>query len=69
MPGTAKIIADFLKKPLTDDEIVKICEHCSLENMRNNGMVNLSYYRTVRKVNDSGFGAFMNKGKGFCGQS
>ena len=63
MPCTAKKIANFLKKSLTDDEIAKICEHCSLENMRNNDMVNLSYYRTVRKVNDSGFGAFMNKGK------
>ena len=61
MPETVRQIAKFLGKTLAYEEIQKICQHCSLENMRNNDMLNMSYYRKFKRVFDE-IGGFINKG-------
>lgn len=62
LPGTCKKIADFLGHTLTKEAIDRICDHCRADSMRNNDMVNLSYWRNVKdmKINDEG--GFINKG-------
>ena len=59
--GTIQKIADFLGKSLTDEDIDKILEHTSIENMRKNGAVNMSYIEKHRDT-DSSEGGFINKG-------
>ena len=61
MAEAIKKIANFLGKTVTTDNIEKIIEHCSLENMRANDKLNMSYYRDFKKVFDD-MGAFINKG-------
>lgn len=63
LPNGVRKIAAFLGKSLSDDDISRICEHCSVDNMRTNNMVNLSYWRDVKYVNDNAPGGFINKGK------
>ena len=60
--GTIKKIADFLGKLLTDDDIDNILEHTSLENMRKNEAVNMSYIEKHRET-DNSEGVFISKGK------
>ena len=60
LPGTCRTIARFLGRTLTDDQVARICDHCSVDNMRNNDMVNLSYWKTIKKTNS--VGGFINKG-------
>lgn len=62
-PKAVRKIASFLGRTLTDDDIAKICEHCSVDNMRNNDMVNMSYLRDVKHVNDDAPCRFINQGK------
>lgn len=56
-------IADFLGRTLTDDDVAKICEHCSVDNMRQNDKVNMSYWREIKHINDKAPGRFINQGK------
>ena len=62
LPGAIRKIADFLGKKLTSNDVSKIATHCSLENMRNNNMLNISYQRSLRALDDS-LGGFINKGE------
>lgn len=55
-------VADFLGRTLTDDDVAKICDYCSVENMKNNPMCNMSYWREYTKVFDDD-GGFINQGK------
>lgn len=59
--GTIQKIADFLGKSLADDDIDKILEHTTLENMRKNPAVNMSYIEKHRET-DKTEGVFINKG-------
>lgn len=59
--GTITKIADFLGRNLTDDEIDKVMEHTSIENMKKNNAVNLSTHEKIRKT-DKSEGAFINTG-------
>ena len=61
MAETIRKIANFLGKTVTTDEVEKIIDHCSLENMRANEKLNMSYYRDFKKVFDD-IGGFINKG-------
>ncbi|WAQ94068.1 ST1A1-like protein [Mya arenaria] len=56
-------IAEFLGRELSDDEVDRICNHCHVDSMRSNDMVNLSYWRNIIKPIDNAGGGFMNKGK------
>jgi hypothetical protein len=47
---------------LTDKDVANICDYCSVENMKNNAMCNLSYWRDFRKVYDNPDGGFINQG-------
>ena len=60
--GTITKIADFLGRNLTDEEIDKVMEHTSIENMKKNNAVNLSTHEKIRKT-DKSEGAFINTGK------
>ncbi|XP_045164645.2 sulfotransferase 4A1-like [Mercenaria mercenaria] len=61
-PKTARQIAEFLGRTLTEDDVAKICDYCSVDNMKNNPMCNMSYWRDIKKVYD-GDGGFINQGK------
>lgn len=52
-------IANFLGRSLTEDDIDKVMEHTSLENMKKNAAVNLSYNEKFHNTSD---GAFINQG-------
>ena len=60
--GTIKKIADFLGKDLSDDQLEKIVEYTSLENMKKNNSVNFLYFENLYPT-DKSDGAFINKGK------
>ncbi|XP_060569479.1 sulfotransferase 1E1-like [Ruditapes philippinarum] len=62
-PKAVRQIADFLGRKLTDEDVANICDHCSVENMKNNPMCNLSYWRKYKKVYDNSDGSFINQGK------
>lgn len=62
LSGTCKKIAAFLERPLTDEQVDRICRHCHVDNMRSNDKVNMSYWRDVKEVNDAEGGGFINKG-------
>ena len=54
-------VADFLGRTLTDDDVAKICDYTTVENMKNNPMCNMSYWREIVKVYDED-GGFINQG-------
>jgi hypothetical protein len=58
-----RTIAKFLGKEISDENVAKICDHCSVQNMKTNDKVNLSYWRDVKNVNDEAGGGFINKGQ------
>ena len=62
MPGAVSKIAAFLNRNLTREDVKKICEHCSLVNMKENAMLNFQYYKDYKEVNES-HGNFINTGK------
>ncbi|XP_053373148.1 sulfotransferase 1A1-like [Mercenaria mercenaria] len=62
MPSAIRKIAEFLGRSLTNEDVTKIADHCHVDNMRNNRMVNLAYWRDIRHVNDDAEGRFINKG-------
>ncbi|XP_060595287.1 sulfotransferase 1C4-like [Ruditapes philippinarum] len=57
-----RTIAKFLGKEISDENVAKICDHCTVQNMKTNDKVNLSYWRDVKNVNDEAGGGFINKG-------
>ena len=61
LPGTIRKIAKFLGKSLSEEVVSRIADHCSLENMRSNKMLNLDYQRDYAAIDDT-LGGFINKG-------
>ena len=43
MPRTVRKIAEYLNRKLSEEDIKKICDHCSIENMKKNQMTNGDY--------------------------
>lgn len=62
LPAAILRIADFLKRSLSPEDVTKIAEHCSVENMKKNDMVNLKYMSDLKPMNTEVGGAFINKG-------
>ncbi|KAL4225036.1 hypothetical protein ACF0H5_015731 [Mactra antiquata] len=62
-PATVRTIAKFLGRALADDDVQKISDHCSIDNMRNNKMTNWSHLHRFKKLNEESPGRFINKGK------
>ncbi|XP_053378997.1 sulfotransferase 4A1-like [Mercenaria mercenaria] len=62
-PAAIRRIADFLGKPLSDENVAQITKHCHVDNMRNNPMVNLKYWEDYKLVNTNIERAHINKGK------
>lgn len=63
LPNGVRTIAKFLGKEISDENVARICDHCSVQNMKTNENVNLSYWREFKNVNDEAGGGFINKGK------
>ncbi|XP_053373145.1 sulfotransferase 1C2-like isoform X2 [Mercenaria mercenaria] len=55
-------IADFLGRKLTEDDISRIADHCSVANMRDNPAVNNSYWVEFKKMNFENGARFINEG-------
>ncbi|XP_053404524.1 sulfotransferase 1E1-like [Mercenaria mercenaria] len=62
-PKAIRQIAQFLGRTLTDDDVAKICDYCSVDKMKNNPMCNMSYWRDYKKLYDYADGGFINQGK------
>ncbi|XP_052791276.1 sulfotransferase 1A1-like [Mya arenaria] len=63
LPAACRQIADFLDRKLTDDDVNRICQHCQVDRMRSNNNVNMSYYKTFKRVNEDQEGGFINQGR------
>ncbi|KAL4224763.1 Sulfotransferase domain [Mactra antiquata] len=62
-PAAIRRIAEFLGRKLTDDDVERISEHCSIEQMKNNKMTNFSYITQYKETNEDAPERFINKGK------
>lgn len=60
--GEIRKIANFLGKPITDEQVDKIAAHCNFDSMSKNPMTNYSRSGAVIKVDTVDYG-FMRKGK------
>ncbi|XP_063535705.1 sulfotransferase 1C4-like [Cydia strobilella] len=63
LPSCIKRMATFLGEKVTDEQIVKLCQHLSIDNFRKNPSVNLEWL--TRRVGDPDAESFIRKGK--CG--
>lgn len=61
MPAAVRKVADFLGKTVSDKNVAKVCDHCNVDAMRNNPMVNYVYKAKKMALNTNA-GAFINKG-------
>ncbi|XP_052784531.1 sulfotransferase 1C2-like [Mya arenaria] len=61
IPKTIRDIASFLGRTLTDGDVNRIHEHCSIESMRKNPTLNLEHMAGSNMKD--GYGGFINKGK------
>lgn len=59
-------LATFLQKPLTDEQLVSLCDHLEFKNMKNNPLLNRKDATDMRmkfnKLQESSF-VFMRKGQ------
>ena len=67
MPGTIRKIAEFLDKELTEEDVRRICEHCSINNMKKREIEDRKNWDHVHgtsiKTNDR-HGGLINSGTG-----
>ncbi|XP_063382199.1 sulfotransferase 1B1-like [Cydia fagiglandana] len=61
LPSCIKRMATFLGKEVTDEQVVKLCEHLNIDNFRKNESVNLEWL--TRRVGDPDAESFIRKGK------
>ena len=65
MAGTVRRIAEFLGRELSEENVKKICDHCSIENMKKNEMTNGDYFVDVADFEMApDHGGLINSGKG-----
>ncbi|XP_045170293.1 sulfotransferase 4A1-like [Mercenaria mercenaria] len=62
-PSTIRQIADFLGRELSSKDVDRIVEHCHVDNMRNNPMVNGSYWNDFKHMNFQSDWRFINQGR------
>ncbi|KAL4225037.1 hypothetical protein ACF0H5_015732 [Mactra antiquata] len=62
-PTAIRKIAKFLGRDITDDDIMKISDHCSIENMKQYFTTNLSHLGESIPMNEESSGRFINSGK------
>ncbi|XP_061725941.1 luciferin sulfotransferase-like isoform X2 [Cydia pomonella] len=58
LPSCIRRLADFLSKEVTDEQMVKLCEHLDIENFRKNESINPQW---VNNINNAAEG-FVRKG-------
>eukprot|EP00111_Clytia_hemisphaerica_P008104 TCONS_00023633-protein len=65
LPKVIKRIASFLEVTISDEDVLRLCDHVSFEKMKANPMVNKDEYFEERKkaMNNGYAGKFINKGK------
>lgn len=56
-------IADFLGKSLSEADVSKIAEHCQFKNMKNNEMLNFSWWKESGIADKEDENEFLRKGK------
>lgn len=61
MPSCIKRMAKFLDKEVTDEQVVKLCDHLNIDNFRKNESVNSMWL--TRRVGDPDAESFIRKGK------
>lgn len=57
-----KKIADFLGKSLSENDVCKIAEHCQFNKMKNNEMVNFSWWKELGLIDAKSDSEFIRKG-------
>lgn len=61
LPGQIRKIAQFLGKPLADEQIAKLSEHLRFDNFAKNESVNMEFAKEIGSMNNTGH--FIRKGK------
>ncbi|XP_063623888.1 luciferin sulfotransferase-like [Cydia splendana] len=61
LPSCVKRMATFLGKEVTDEQVVKLCEHLNIDNFRKNESVNQTWL--TGRVGDPDAESFIRKGK------
>ena len=56
-----RTVAQFLNKPVTDEQVEFIKKYCSFEKMKKNDMANHSWFKTLGVCTEDG--EFIRKGK------
>ncbi|KPJ06271.1 Sulfotransferase family cytosolic 1B member 1 [Papilio machaon] len=62
LPAAVRRVADFLGKSFTKEQIVKLCEHLSIDNFKNNKSVNYDVMKELGILISDGQ-SFIRKGK------
>lgn len=62
MHSAIRRIANFLDRNLSDEDVSKIADHCNVQNMRANDMVNETYWKEIGYVSSDDI-SFINKGQ------
>uniref|UniRef100_A0A0A9WLX9 Sulfotransferase family cytosolic 1B member 1 n=1 Tax=Lygus hesperus TaxID=30085 RepID=A0A0A9WLX9_LYGHE len=62
MKGTIRTVAEFLNKPMNDEEVEKLADHLHISNFKNNPAVNFEDHREIGILNKSEQG-FIRQGK------
>ena len=62
--SSAKQISSFLGRPRTENELMRIVEHCNIHNMKQNPATNWIHKEKL-KEKDPTFGSFINTGRLF----
>lgn len=57
-----KKIAEFLGKSLSENDVCKIAEHCQFNKMKNNEMVNFSWWKELGLIDAKSDSEFIRKG-------
>jgi len=65
LPKVIKRIASFLEVTISDEDVLRLCDHVSFEKMKANPMVNKdeSFEERKKAMNNGYAGKFINKGK------
>ncbi|XP_052757531.1 sulfotransferase 1C4-like isoform X2 [Galleria mellonella] len=61
LPAAVRRVAKFLNKPLTDDQVTRLCDHLHIDNFRKNKSVNLEMLKDIGYINKNDH--FIRKGK------
>ncbi|XP_059057081.1 luciferin sulfotransferase-like [Achroia grisella] len=61
LPAVVRRVAHFLNKPVSEEQVARLCDHLHIDNFRNNKSVNYDYLKEIGMMVPNG--QFVRKGK------